>query len=253
MNKKLKIAPIVALLLLVLLVVVANRWRSLSPVRSVRVDIDYCGADTLVTPQQVVDLVVDSMPDIMTRRLRDVDLGRVARVAVSSPWLSRCDAGTSIGGAVVVHAVQRKPVVRICSHGGEYYLDDKGFRVPVTPVGSADMIVASGNIPNKGKGLKEVWTLAKYLFQHQRLAPLFDQIYRDAKGDLYLTPKLGSHVVQIGSAQQLDEKFRNLMAFYTRGLPQVGWETYSQISVKYHGQVVCTRRNKTAAPSGDGF
>ena len=95
--------------------------------------------------------------------------------------------------------------------------------------------------------------MAKYLFQHQRLAPLFDQIYRDAKGDLYLTPKLGSHVVQIGSAQQLDEKFRNLMAFYTRGLPQVGWETYSQISVKYHGQVVCTRRNKTAAPSADGF
>ena len=236
-----------------ILVAVANRWRSLSPVRSVRVDIDYCGADTLVTPQQVADLVVDSMPDILSRRLRDVDLGRVARVAVTSPWLSRCDAGTSIGGAVVVHAVQRKPVVRICSHGGEYYLDDKGYRVPVTPVGSADMIVASGNIPNKGKGLKEVWTLAKYLFQHQRLAPLFDQIYRDAKGDLYLTPKLGTHVVQIGSAQHLDEKFRNLMAFYTRGLPQVGWETYSQISVKYHGQVVCTRRNKTAAPSGDGF
>ncbi len=88
MNKKLKIAPLIALLLLVILVVVANRWRSLSPVRSVRVDIDYCGADTLVTPQQVVDLVVDSMPDILSKRLRDVDLGRVARVAVSSPWLS---------------------------------------------------------------------------------------------------------------------------------------------------------------------
>ena len=29
MNKKLKIAPLIALLLLVILVVVANRWRSL--------------------------------------------------------------------------------------------------------------------------------------------------------------------------------------------------------------------------------
>ena len=78
MNKKLKIAPLIALLLLVILVVVANRWRSLSPVRSVRVDIDYCGADTLVTPQQVVDLVVDNEEDILRYHFEIFPNGKVA-------------------------------------------------------------------------------------------------------------------------------------------------------------------------------
>ena len=31
------------------------------------------------------------------------------------------------------------------------------------------------------------------------------------------------------------------MAFYHNALPQAGWETYSQISVKYRGQVVGQR------------
>ena len=37
---------------------------------------------------------------------------------------------------------------------------------------------------------------------------------------------------------------RNLMVFYTRGLPQAGWDTYSQVSIKFRGQVVATKRNK---------
>ena len=42
--------------------------------------------------------------------------------------------------------------------------------------------------------------------------------------------------------KNLDDKFHRLMALYQRALPQVGWEKYSQVSVKYRGQVVCTRR-----------
>ena len=82
----------------------------------------------------------------------------------------------------------------------------------------------------------------RHFHSHPDLSPLFDQIYRDAKGDLYLTPKLGNHLVQVGNVERLDDKFHNLIAFYTRGLPQVGWDKYSQVSVKYRGQVVCTKR-----------
>jgi cell division protein FtsQ len=50
-------------------------------------------------------------------------------------------------------------------------------------------------------------------------------------------------VVQVGSADNLDEKFHRLIVFYTRGLSQTGWDKYSQISVKYRNQVVCTKRS----------
>lgn len=243
MKKKTKIISILTIVLLVVLVVAANIWRRQSIVRDVRVDIDYCGADTLVTSMQVAELVKKELPSLTSQMLRDVDLKRVEKAAAKSPYLRDCEAGTSIGGSVVVFASQRRPIVRVCAKDKEYYLDDKGYRVPVSHIGSCDVIVASGNIPYNGKGLKEVWTLASFFDQHPDVAPLFDQIYRDGIGDLFVTPKLGNHVVQVGSADNLEEKFNNLKALYTRGLPQAGWETYKQVSVKYRGQVVCTKRN----------
>ena len=244
MRKKTGIVTLLAVVVTMVLVIAANMWRSRQTVKGVEVRIDYCGADTLVMPDQVTSLVLQRLPEITSMRLRDVDLGKVAQAASASPWLTQCAAGTSIGGIVVVHALQRRPIVRVCSSSGEHYLDDKGGRVPVSPSLSADVIVASGNIPDKSVGERQVWVLARFLDGHPRLSPLFDQIYRDASGDLFLTPKLGNHVVEIGDTLDLEQKFINLMTLYTRGLPQVGWEKYSQISVKYRGQVVCTRRNK---------
>ena len=243
MKKKTKILSIVVVVLLALLVLAANMWRRQSLVRDIRVDIDYGGIDTLVTAHQVEEQIRAAMPDLTSKMLRDVDLKAVEQIASSSPYLIGCKAGTSISRNVVVFAEQRRPIVRVCAKE-EYYIDEKGSHVPNSRVGSCDVLVASGNILPKTQGEKDVWALANYLDQHPDLKPLFDQIYRDAKGDLYLTPKLGNHVVQVGDVDNLDDKFHRLMALYTRGLPQAGWEKYSRVSVKYRGQVVCTKNQK---------
>lgn len=236
------IISVVTAMLLVGLLVAANVWRRQSLVKDIRVEIDYCEADTLVSCRQVAALVRKQMPEISRQRLGDVDLKRVEQAAAKSPFLRNCQASTSIGGAVVVYAVQRRPVMHVCAQGQEFYVDDQGYRLPMSRAGACDVIVASGAVPPKGKWLKQVWNLAMYIDQHPDLRPLFDQIYRSPQGDLYLTPKLGSHVVQMGSDQDLDAKFHNLMALYSRGLSQAGWDTYRQVSVKYRGQIVCTKR-----------
>ena len=79
MKKKTKIISILTIVLLVVLVVAANIWRRQSIVRDVRVDIDYCGADTLVTSMQVAELVKKELPSLTSQMLRDVDLKRVEK------------------------------------------------------------------------------------------------------------------------------------------------------------------------------
>lgn len=241
--KKSRIISILSVALIVALIVGANVWRSHSVVRDVRVDIDYQGADTLIPQEQVKEMIVAAMPHLYTTRLKQVDLEAVEKAVAASPFFVDCQAGTSIGGAVVLFARQRRPVVRVFTGSTEYYLSDTRHPMPLSPYGSSDVIVAGGTIPLKGKGLDDVWALANYLDRHPDYGVLFDQIYRDSRGDLFLTPKVGSHVVQVGSTDNLDDKFRNLMVFYTRGLPQAGWDTYSQVSVKYRDQVVATRKD----------
>lgn len=242
MKKKAKIAIIIGTVTLLTLVLLANIWRHRSTVRDVRVDIEYGSADTLVRGDDVATMIKNVLPDITSIMLRNVDLRAVEDAAAQSPYLSHCQAATTIGGEVVIFAEQRHPIVRICANNKEYYLDTEGKILPLSPVGDPDIIVASGNIKPKAQGANHVWQLALYLHSHPEVGVLFDQIYRSSSGDLYLTPKIGNHVVEIGTPNNLPSKFHNLMALYTRGLPQAGWETYSKVSVKYRDQVVCTRR-----------
>lgn len=242
MSTKSKILSVTIFTLLLGVVVVANIWRRQASVRDVRVDIDYGESDTLVTSQQVAEYIRAKIPELMETQLRNVDLDVVDSVASCVPFLRDCHSGTSINGSVVVYAVQRHPVVHVCVGKEEFYLDDQCVRMPISSHGFANVIVANGVIPAKGDAIKYVWKLANYIDQHPDISPLFDQIYREEDGDLFLVPKLGNHVVEIGIPNDLDAKFHNLLAFYTRGLPQVGWDTYSQVSVKYKKQVVCTRR-----------
>ena len=177
MKKKAKIITLLALILLVVLVVVANVMRGRSLVRSVQVSIDYPGADTLVTAEQVVKLVSDSLPSLSQQKVKDVDLQAVKRVAASSTFLIDCDASTTIGGSVMVYARQRRPIVRVCSSERQYYIDETGAEVPLGNVGNSDVIVANGAIPYSGKLKEELYTLASYLDTHKDISPLFDQIY----------------------------------------------------------------------------
>ena len=57
-----------------------------------------------------------------------------------------------------------------------------------------------------------------------------------------MAPKIGDHVIELGSPDDLDSKFDNLLAFYRKGMPRAGWDTYSKISLKFKDQVVCTKK-----------
>lgn len=58
---------------------------------------------------------------------------------------------------------------------------------------------------------------------------------------LELIPRSGSHRIRFGTADRVEEKFNQLMAFYNKGLTNLGWEEFKTISVQYNGQIVCTK------------
>ena len=62
--------------------------------------------------------------------------------------------------------------------------------------------------------------------------------------ELELIPRTGSHVVefgQVGDKEEIEQKLDKLFAFYQNGLTNLGWDSFSTISIKYEGQVVCTK------------
>ena len=61
-------------------------------------------------------------------------------------------------------------------------------------------------------------------------------------GDLTLIPRVGNQKIHFGMLINSTEKLANLYQFYKQAMPVKGWQTYSDISLKYNNQIVCTKK-----------
>lgn len=233
---------------LAVLVIVANVARSRSQVRGVEVAIRYGDTPQLVSRQAVVDTVLRRVPNLLRLSVKSVDCSRVAAAARRVPYLTHVSASVSVSGKVVVRADQRRPVARLYYGTRELYLDADGALFPTSPMGYCNVLVAGGDfieplrLDSLNAQLTAIWRLAAYLDREDDYRDLIDQIYIERDGDMMMVPKVGDHVIELGSVDDLDTKFSNLLTFYRKGMPRAGWGTYSKISLKFKGQVVCTKK-----------
>ena len=233
---------------LAVLVVAANVSRSHSNVRGIEVNVRYGRTPQLVDDQVVKDSVLADLPALLQQEVGSVDREAVAQAAAKVPYLMDVSASVSVSGKVVVRATQRRPIARLYYDGREYYFDVHGAVMPASALGSCNVIVAGGDFrePLRPDSLntqvKALVALADYLDREEKYGDMIDQIYIERDDDMMMVPKLGNHVIELGAVENLDEKFSNLLTFYRKGMPRAGWDTYSRVSLKYAGQVVCTKK-----------
>lgn len=122
--------------------------------------------------------------------------------------------------------------------------------MPVSKVGDCDVLVTGGDfveplrVDSLNNQMQSLLTVARFLDDKHQYKGLVDQVYIERDGDMIMVPKLGDHVIELGPAEDLDNKFANLMTFYRKGMPRAGWNTYTKISLKFRNQVVCTKEKK---------
>ena len=232
---------------LAVLVVVANIGRSRSQVQGIDVSIRYGRTPHLVDEQTVVDSVLKALPQLLTQRVSEVDRDAVAEAATHVPYLKDVTATVSVSGKVVVRAAQRRPIARLFYGPRELYFDADGAMMPISRLGDCSVLVAGGDfteplyVDSLNAQTEALVRLAAYLDAERKYHCLIDQIYVESDGDMMMVPKLGDHIIELGAVEDLDNKFDHLWTFYRKGMPRAGWETYSRISLKFDGQVVCTK------------
>ena len=237
-------------LALAVLVIVANVNRSHSQVRGIEVSIRYGRTPVLVNEQTVADSILAALPHLTAQLVGDVDRKAVAEAAAHVPYLRDISTSVSVSGKVVVRAAQRRPIARLFYGVRELYFDEEGVMMPISRTGDCNVLVAGGNfteplrLDSLNSQTQALVTLANFLDGEKKYRTLVDQIYIERDGNIMMVPKLGDHIIELGTTDDLDTKFSNLLAFYRRGMPRAGWNTYSKVSLKYRGQVVCTKETK---------
>ena len=155
-----------------------------------------------------------------------------------------------------------KPIARIFNKSGEsYYLDSDGKKMQRSDLHTARVLVFSGEIPDgfndetvsaiiNNDSLKSIRTIddiyhiSNYVCKDPLLQSLIGQVYLNGNNDFIMIPVLGDQKIVFGKAnseKQVKEKFQRLKVFYKEAIPYEGWSKYSEISLKYEGQIVCKK------------
>jgi cell division protein FtsQ len=241
----------IGLILLVALIVVslvyANKQRKNALCTGVDV---FFKEDVQFIPSKDIEYVVyNSVNDLKSRKLSTLNTEKIEENIEKNPWVKNAEVFIGFqrmdkqffAGRLKVFIEQREPLFRVMYNDGGYYVDTEGDKMPFSSMNTANVVVCSGRITNAMiKG--ELKDFVNYINKEPFWKAQIEQIYIKANGEYILVPRVGGHLIELGKIENLDKKFRNLMALYDKGFKNGGWDKYRKVSVKFDNLIVCTRK-----------
>ncbi len=192
---------------------------------------------------------------LVGRRINSINIQSLENRLKANPFIEYAKVFIDMNGIIHAEIKQRVPVLRVLNMAGQdFYIDQNGLKVPLSDHFTARVLVANGNITEgfsgkidtlRTKTAKDLFLVAKHISADSLWNDQIVQIYVNNFKDLEFVPRVGNQQIIFGDATLLEEKFKNLLVFYKKAIPMVGWDAYSTINLKFKGQIVCERRDST--------
>jgi cell division protein FtsQ len=239
------------LVLLVAFIVVSLSYASEQRKKAVctGVDVFFKGDEQFIPKSEIENIVYNSVSGLKSCKLKTLNTEKIEANIEKHSWVKNAEVFIGyqrqdknfFAGRLKVFIEQREPLFRVMTNDGGYYVDTEGIRMPFSTIGTANVVVCSGRITNAMiKG--ELKDFINYIDDKPFWKAQIEQVFVKANGEYVLVPRLGGHLIEIGKVENLDKKFRNLLAIYNKWIDDGGWEKYRKVSVKFDNQIVCTRK-----------
>lgn len=174
--------------------------------------------------------------------ITSIDCRQIEETLMTSPFVDRAQCYTTQNGHIIISLTQRMPIVRVMADNGDnYYLDSNGG-VMKNQKYTTDIIIATGNISKK-YAQSSLSKVADFIIHNKLWNNQIVQINVLDNGTIELVPRVGEHIINIGNATNIPQKFDRLEKFYRYGLSKAGWNKYKYISVEFNNQIVCKRND----------
>ena len=203
------------------------------------IEIKFLGDNDLYLTEGAVNkLLIQNYGSVKNREKEQVVLNTIEAIIESSPMVKNAQVYFSVEGKLISEITQRKPIGRV-EGVNRFYLDDDGKRMPLSKYHSARVPIITGKIT--GKSLEDAYVILDYIYKDEFLRKNVIGIHIKDEDDYQLKLRVEEFVVNLGDVQNLDEKFKNFMAFYLKATKDNTLEKYAVVSLEFDNQVVCTK------------
>jgi cell division protein FtsQ len=207
----------------------------------------------LINREQVLALFISNGNDslLIGKPLQQIDISEIERQVKRHELIKHAQVFTDLNGELHIHIEQRRPILRVINAYNEhYFIDETGFKMPLSTVFTPHIPVATGYIIERYIGndsietfsFQSIFKIATYVDKHDFWKAQIEQIFVNEDNELILIHKLGNHTILFGTTENMESKFEKLLVFYLEGLNRTGWNKYSEIDVRFENQIVARKK-----------
>ena len=206
-------------------------------IRDVRVHFTE-GENFYISEDMVNKLLIQNHGPLRNLPKERVVLNTIESVLRANDMVKDAQVYLTVDGELNTKITQRHPIGRVA---GEdlFYLDDEGRKMPLSPNHSARVPIITGKIT--GKTLEDAYVILKYINQDPFLSKNVIGIHIEGESDYQLKFRLEHFLVRLGDTKDLEKKFQNFKAFYTKAIEENTLMSYQVVSLEFENQVVCTK------------
>lgn len=189
---------------------------------------------------------------IVGARITTIDTRKIQRRLAAMSNFEHVDCMITSDGMLRVDIVPLVPVMRVFTPGNSFYINKDGKYIKSKAEFFTDVPVVQGEF-TRNFTPREVIPLVRFIQNDPMLKNLSSMIVARDKNNLLMVPRIYGHIVNFGDTTRLEEKTRALALFYRKVMPHKGWQEYDTISVKFRGQIVASRRDKTKLSHSEDY
>ena len=142
-------------------------------------------------------------------------------------------------GVININLQQSKAVVRIKTDNTDYYLDEQGMKMPLSSEYTPRVLVVTGEVNESNHS--SIFSFVERINKEKFWKSQITQLHFN-NNEVIIIPRVGSQKIHFGTLTDVNKKLGNLFQFYKQAMPVKGWENYSEISLAYNNQIVCTKK-----------
>jgi cell division protein FtsQ len=252
-----KIGIIIISLYLVIMPAFLAHMAASVPCAGISISIEDSSDYHFVSKREITGLVMQNNSRLIGQPVGNLPLPAIENRISKLPELKKAEVYKTIDGILHVNVDQRDPIMRVIAGGGDYFVDEQGVVMRRRGLYTPRLHIVGGNIRITGPMLNgvsildtsikhsiltEIYPLMEYINHDNFWSAEIDQLYVDDDDEIDLIPRLGNHIVHLGSVENFEGKLRNLEVFYEKVMPEVGWNKYELINLEYRDQIVCRKR-----------
>ena len=205
-----------------------------------KIDVKFTGKENVyITTEMVNKLLIQNQEQLYNLPKDNLDLKEMEFLLESNDMIKSAQVYLTVNGEVRTKIEQKQPIARVYSKT-TFYIDEDGLWMPLSPQHSARVPLVSGDVEKED--LEIVYTMALKVHTDSFLKTYVTEIHQDENKEISLKMRLMNFEVLVGSLENLDEKMKNLKAFYQKAKKDKVLNIYKSVNLQFKNQVVCTKK-----------